>query len=145
MDIMDEDMRNNILIIFIISIGLLGIIIFLDILNLSPTDPKLEKTLTQVVTLEAMEPMEDNLVLNTNAADSFCKTNIGKGDTLEESCNNLTKTNCNTTSCCVYLNDTKCVAGAEDGPTFQTAKNGEKIKVDYYYYKAKCFGNCDGK
>jgi hypothetical protein len=33
------------------------------------------------------------------------------------------------------------VGGSKDGPTYQT-KNGEKINIDYYYYKEKCFGKC---
>ena len=52
----------------------------------------------------------------------------------------LTKENCNVTSCCIWLNQDKCVAGNELGPTFLTDENKKKINVDYFYYKNKCIG-----
>jgi hypothetical protein len=59
---------------------------------------------------------------------------------VKKSCTKLTKKNCNATTCCVMLNGKKCVAGNQDGPTFKT-DSGKDIKVDYYYYQNKCYGN----
>ena len=82
-------------------------------------------------------------ILNTNSADSFCINYTGNSAKLNEYCNKLTKENCNRTSCCVLLNDDKCVAGNKDGPTYNTDTNGKTRNIDYYYYQNKCYGkNC---
>jgi cytoskeletal protein RodZ len=83
------------------------------------------------------EPDKPNTSINMSPVDDFCKSNSAS---LKESCNKLTKKNCNSTSCCVILNGKKCVAGNQDGPTFKT-ESGEDITVDYYYYQNKCYGN----
>ena len=85
---------------------------------------------------------ESDLDFSTNPSDSFCKSHEGASDTLEKSCNNLTNNNCNSVSCCISLNGSKCVAGKQNGPTFQTDPSGNKINFDYYYYQNKCYGNC---
>ncbi len=36
----------------------------------------------------------------------------------------------------------KCHSGDEHGPTFRRDNNGKTKKIDYYYFKNKCFGNC---
>ena len=66
--------------------------------------------------------------------ESFCKTHSN------ESCNRLTKKNCNSTSCCVWLKGDTCVAGGAHGPTYNTNDNGKTITHDYYYYQNKCYG-----
>jgi cytoskeletal protein RodZ len=83
------------------------------------------------------EPDKPNTSINMSPVDDFCKSNSAS---LKESCNKLTKKNCNSTSCCVILNGKKCVAGNQDGPTFKT-ESGEDVTVDYYYYQNKCYGN----
>ena len=85
---------------------------------------------------------DSNLDITTNSSESFCKSHVGSSNTLEQSCNNLTTSRCNTVSCCVLLNGAKCVAGKSNGPTFQTDPSGNKINFDYYYYQKKCYGNC---
>ena len=77
--------------------------------------------------------------------EDFCKLHDGKSNELEGACNKLTEDNCNKVSCCVYANGNKCVAGSQNGATYKTDANNETINVDYYYYKNKCFGNCEGK
>ena len=85
-------------------------------------------------------------MLNTNIADSFCINYTGNSGKLNESCNKLTKDNCNRTSCCVLLNHDKCVAGNKEGPTFNTDTIGKTTNIDYYYYQNKCYGkNCPTK
>jgi cytoskeletal protein RodZ len=83
------------------------------------------------------EPNKPDTSINMSPVDDFCKSNSAS---LKESCNKLTKKNCNSTSCCVVLNGKKCVAGNQDGPTFKT-ESGEDVTVDYYYYQNKCYGN----
>ena len=92
------------------------------------------------IVIENMGNMD--VSLSADKYDNFCEVNRGTGKKLEESCNNLTKENCNKVSCCVHINGSKCVAGSKNGATYRTEKNGDKISVDYYYYKNKCAGNC---
>ena len=80
--------------------------------------------------------------LSMDKYDDFCKVHNGKNHMLEESCSKLTYENCNKVSCCVHINGNKCVSGSNAGTTYKTDKNGDKINVDYYYYKNKCTGNC---
>ena len=119
------ELRTIVLNIFVAAFIILAFMVLLDLLgvNLS-SPPKTTKVLKQVVTLEGLE---------MNFADDFCSS------TNKQSCEKLTDSNCNKTSCCVLLNGEKCVSGAEDGPTFKTNK-GEKVDVDYYYFQNKCYG-----
>lgn len=75
-----------------------------------------------------------------NKSDAFCENHRGSSHILEESCGKLTQGNCNSTSCCVWTSNNKCVAGKVDGPTFNTDDNGKTKNLDYYYYKNKCYG-----
>ena len=75
----------------------------------------------------------------TNKHDAFCNTQVGDSNTLNKNCNKLTHDNCKSTSCCVLTSDDKCVAGGEEGPTFNTV-NGKTRKLDYYYFENKCHG-----
>lgn len=69
----------------------------------------------------------------------FCEKHRSSGKLREEACNVLTKRNCNKTSCCVYTNKKKCVAGSRNGPLF-TTKNGVKITgLDKYYHQDKMY------
>ena len=77
--------------------------------------------------------------LATNKHDAFCNTNVGNSSDLNQNCSKLTSDHCKSTSCCVFTSDDKCLAGGEDGPTFNT-KNGKTQKLDYYYFENKCYG-----
>jgi len=79
--------------------------------------------------------------INPDLAANFCSSFQGSSDKLEKQCNKLTTSNCKSSSCCVLLNGTKCVAGGAKGPTFQTDSSGNSINADFYYYQNKCFGN----
>ena len=70
----------------------------------------------------------------------FCEKHRSSGIERENECNKLTKDNCSKTSCCVYANNNKCVAGSKDGPLYKT-KNGEKIDVTSFNHNGKCNGN----
>ena len=70
----------------------------------------------------------------------FCEKHRSSGVKREQECNKLTKDNCAKTSCCVYTNNNKCVAGSAHGTLYKT-KNGEKIDVSTFHHNGKCFGN----
>jgi hypothetical protein len=60
-------------------------------------------------------------------------------------CGALDANVCASTSCCVLLGGSKCVAGNENGPS-NVANYGDPfvLNKDLYYYQGKCFGNCPG-
>jgi hypothetical protein len=131
--------KNNILNVFMCVFIIFGIIVLLDITGLNLNAKEAPKKLMQTVTIESMN------VPSMDKYEDFCKSHEGNTNKLEGSCNKLTKNNCDEVSCCVYLNGQKCVAGNANGPIYKTEKTGEKINVDYYYYKNKCYGNCGTK
>jgi hypothetical protein len=73
----------------------------------------------------------------------FCKYYEAQPDKIEQVCNRLNKNGCASTSCCVLLGGSKCVAGNENGPKFKTNYGDVFVRnKDYYYYQSKCYGNC---
>jgi hypothetical protein len=72
-----------------------------------------------------------------------CEANANFPDKQEEYCRTLDKNTCSSTSCCVLLGGSKCVAGNEKGPTYK-ANYGDHLlrNKDSYYYNGKCYGNC---
>ena len=74
------------------------------------------------------------------SGDSLCTSFASQPMKLNESCGTLSKTNCNATSCCVWLNETSCVAGDKNGPTFRTTK-GKPIEVENYMFKGRMYGS----
>lgn len=119
--------------IFIIIFLILSIILFINNFNFKFKQKDTEKKLLQVVTIEGLENP-----ITTNGNQAFCDLN--KGFELETACNNLTKYNCNLTSCCIFDSDKKCKAGNVNGPLFNSDSNGKTKEVDYYYFKNKCYG-----
>jgi len=76
-------------------------------------------------------------------SDGFCET-YGSSLTLDLECNKLTAEHCNETSCCVFLNGKKCVAGSKDGPTVMVdTLTGGDIDYTYYSHKNTCYGTCE--
>jgi hypothetical protein len=62
---------------------------------------------------------------------------------IEEVCNAIASDRCASTSCCVLLGGTKCVAGNESGPIMKSNFADIFVKNrDFYYYNGKCYGNC---
>jgi hypothetical protein len=119
----------NILTIVIIFITLLSIFSILGI-NFNPIK---NKVIQKIVTVESFVTNTDNL------SNSFCNEYSTDSNKLNKQCNLLTENNCNSTSCCIWLNGNKCVAGGERGPTFHT-DNGKDVDVEYYSWKNKCYG-----
>jgi hypothetical protein len=55
----------------------------------------------------------------------------------EHACSALDINTCASTTCCVAIGGTQCVAGNEQGPTFPKTS-----APDFYYFQGKCYGNC---
>lgn len=117
--------------IIIVVVIILGSLTLFALLNIDLNEIQ-DKRVQKIVTIEKL----DNMLLG----DSICSSKNDPSE-INSMCNQLTNKNCKVSSCCVVLNGNKCVGGNADGPTFHS-ENGEKINVDYYYYKNKCFGNC---
>ena len=95
-------------------------------------NPQVSHHLEKVVVVEGMNKMERG----------FCSSLIHNSHKRESGCNKLTKGNCQSSDCCVFLNGKKCVAGNANGPVYRSNDNGDKIDVDNYYFKSKCYGKC---
>jgi hypothetical protein len=92
--------------------------------------------------IEGLVNFQDTSII-INKSDAFCESHRGSSGTLDKSCGKLTKNNCNSTTCCVFKSNNKCVAGGKNGPTFNTHSNGKTKEIDYYYFLNKCYGiNC---
>ena len=69
-----------------------------------------------------------------------CKNDIGG---CESMCNSLDKTQCVNGDCCVLLGGSKCVSGDKYGPSVRANYSDFTLEnKDVYYYKNKCYGNC---
>jgi hypothetical protein len=83
-------------------------------------------------------------VTNTaSAMGGFCEQSKANPQLIEQTCGTIDLDKCASTSCCVLLGGSKCVAGNESGPTMK-ANYGDRTVVnrDVYYYQGKCYGNC---
>jgi hypothetical protein len=125
--------------VFIIVFLIFSLIAFINTIGLNLKTENKPKKLLQVVTIEGLTSSPDtSIIINKN--DAFCENQRGSGATLDKSCGKLTRDNCTSTSCCVWTSDSKCVAGAADGPTFNSDSKGKTIELDYYYFQKKCYG-----
>ena len=127
--------------IIIIVIVVFVLLVVMNIRGIDLNEPKEDTKIVQQVTVETVEPFEqetdDNIqTLMSSSSQNFCESYLGESSGLEESCNQLTKTHCGEVKCCVYGND-KCVAGDLNGPTYKTDKDGKLITMDSYYYLGK--------
>jgi hypothetical protein len=125
--------------IFIIVFIIISLILFVKSVGFDQPAPNEPKKLLQVVTIEGLTQKPDSSIV-INANDAFCESHRGSSGSLDGSCGKLTKNNCNTTSCCVWTSDDKCVAGGAGGPTFNTGADGKTNSLDYYYFHNKCHG-----
>ena len=121
---------SNVIIVVVSFFTLLTAFSMLGI-NFNPKN----KYIKQVVTIETL----DNI--NSDNTESFCKKFSSQPHEINKYCNKLTANNCNSVSCCILTNSSKCVSGNKSGPTFHT-KNGKEIEVKHYYHKNKCYGDC---
>jgi len=127
--------------IFIIAFLILSLILFIKSIGYNFKDPPQNKKLLQTYTMEGLTnntPLDTSIIMNKS--DAFCESHRGSSGALDDSCGKLTQTNCNTTSCCVWTSNEKCVAGGKGGPTFNSDAKGKTIPLDYYYFQNKCYG-----
>lgn len=74
----------------------------------------------------------------------FCSAYASLPNKLEEACSKMDNTSCGSTTCCVLVGGTRCMAGNETGPTNQAIYSDlTLLNKDYYYYQGKCYGNCN--
>ena len=118
-------------IVIVVSL-ILSLIAFINSIGLNLNSKKL-------LTMEGLTNPPDTSII-INKSDAFCESHRGSSGTLDKSCGKLTKNNCNSTSCCVWTSDSKCLAGGAKGPTFNTDSNGKTKQLDYYYFQNKCHG-----
>ena len=130
--------------ILLIVFLIFALIVFVNYIGLNLNETPPSKNLLQVITLEGLTNSDVDTNIIMNKSDAFCENHLGSSGTLDESCGKLTQGNCNSTSCCVWTSDKKCVAGNASGPTFNSDANGKTKDLDYYYYQNKCYGQkCD--
>jgi len=73
----------------------------------------------------------------------FCTQYANSPADIERVCNATDLNNCASTSCCVLLGGSKCVAGNENGPTLKTNYSDQFIQdPTYYFFQGNCYGNC---
>jgi hypothetical protein len=142
---MDENILKFILKIFIIVLLIFSLIVFINTIGINLNTEENPKKLITVITLEGLETIPETEV-TFNKKKSFCDNHRGSSNILEESCGNLTRRNCISTSCCVFTSENKCVAGNQDGPIFNSDSKGKTKHLDYYYYQdtfycPKCVNN----
>ena len=80
--------------------------------------------------------------LTSEYKEDICTKYEGDYTKINEKCKKLSNINCKIPSCCILLNDSKCVSGNLYGPTFLT-EEGKNIDYEYYNYKGECYGKCD--
>lgn len=81
--------------------------------------------------------------ISETKSSGFCNYSKTSPTMVENSCRSLNKDTCATTDCCVLFGGATCVAGDQYGPTQKTNYGDVFIRnKDYYYYRGKCYGNC---
>jgi len=113
---------------------IIGLMVFFSIIGFDLT-PVQDKHVEKVVDIEAFEPISSS---------GFCKSYEGRRHELEKSCLKLTKSNCLSTSCCVYAKmdgKEECLSGDIHGPTFRREPNGRTRDIDFFYFRDKCYGD----
>lgn len=107
-----KDQWSNIMFFVVIMLTLIAVFSILGINFKDDTNKNLKK----IVTIEAFG--------ESDYSNGLCSTYSADPPTLEKKCNKLSEKNCTITSCCGWLNKTKCVAGNKTGPNFHS--NGDK-------------------
>jgi len=81
--------------------------------------------------------------VTSSMSGGFCNTMTNNSLSIEQKCQSLPADVCPSTSCCVLLGGSKCVAGDGNGPTMKANYTDPSIiNKDVYYYQGKCYGNC---
>lgn len=138
-------MSDNVYDIITMTILILASIVFFSIIGLDFNDKKPidSKPIERIITMESFKSsIIDYDEIGANRVPS-CDKKLSLVEKNEQCKKMNNETNCKNTSCCIWLNGQSCVGGSEDGPTYYNDDTNAEINVDYYYYKNKCYGNCD--
>jgi len=132
---------ESIAIIAIIIMIFLGLLLFFNLEHINVLEPP--KTVMATAVLEGLINYKDEseAVLGVNLNDHFCNANANNLVELNTNCQGLPSATCKTNQCSVLVNGTTCMAGNQGGPSLNVDGEGNPIKVDYYYYMNKCYGN----
>jgi len=84
-------------------------------------------------------------VVNTrDILGGFCKQYANDPQKLEEMCRRVEPESCASTDCCALLGGQRCVSANKNGPIMKSNYSDFLItKRDFYYFKGKCYGNCN--
>jgi hypothetical protein len=113
--------------------------------NPSPYVPNYEDSvyLSRLTSYNDNAPVVDFAKQLPASAIGFCDANKTNPMEIEKQCGKMDKSACASTSCCVLLGGSKCVAGNQSGPTMKANYSDiTLLNKDYYYYQGKCYGNC---
>ena len=125
-------LRTNGAYIILVVVIFFTLLTLLSILGVTFT-PIEDKHIQKVVTIESFA--------DSDFSDGLCEKHSAEPHEIESKCRELTEDNCNSTSCCVWLNGQTCVGGNKNGPTYHS--DGDKdIDVSYYHHKNTCKGDC---
>jgi hypothetical protein len=108
-----KDQWSNIMFFVVIMLTLIAVF---SILGINFKEDQ-HKELKKIVTIEAFGGGSD-------FSNGMCSAYSNDPPTLEKKCTTLSEKNCKLTSCCGWLNKTKCVAGNNTGPNYHS--NGDK-------------------
>lgn len=124
------------------------LLIVIMIINIYDLDMDIKKKGTGNIidrrVVEGLSGVSDIQILNTTDNDgskSFCEKYQSNPILMNKQCKKLNKSSCKIPSCCIWLNDEKCVSGGISGPTFKSDENDNEIKVKNFYYQGKCYGD----
>ena len=134
LDFIKKNSINITLVVLFLFIGLIYVVV--NNIHLKGNDDF--KRITKKVII--VEGMENNETPSANICDKY----EGNSIEAEKHCSTLEDSICKLSSCCVLAGNgqtTKCVAGDNTGPTYQSDDDGNPLNFDYYYYKNKCYGS----
>ena len=142
-----------------VTIILLTLITTFHILGITFAEPEVE-VIDKIVTIENFQttgsggtpPNVEVVVINEqdkarhrqSILGGACLAHSNDPHGMEDYCTGLSDGGCGALTCCVWLNNSMCVAGDEDGPTFHTHQ-GQNRDVKYYRHKGKYYGDAPAK
>jgi hypothetical protein len=95
--------------------------------------------LSRTTNLSQVGVIENAPYLQGGFCTQFAKDDLARN----EKCGTLDSETCASTTCCVLMGGTKCVAGDANGPMLKTVYSDITIpNRDYWYYQGKCSGDC---
>jgi len=133
--------------IVMVSLIMFGVVLLIKRFDIDMDVSKTNGQPVRVVTVEGLDNLSTDanmdMDMNINESESFCDKYKSQPSELDAKCAGLTEKSCDATSCCVFINGERCVAGNKNGPMFRTsAETNENIDIKHYKHKGVCYGNC---